>query len=85
MADYIKREDALNELCKYCVRNGSCAVKCAEFENVQSIPAADVRPVVHARWKGDGFGDYRCSWCDEVVNGKPHFCPYCGVMMDLEG
>lgn len=30
------------------------------------------------RWKGAGMGDYRCSLCDGIVNGKYKFCPYCG-------
>lgn len=30
-----------------------------------------------ARWKGEGFGDWRCSWCDEVVSGRPRTCPCC--------
>lgn len=38
-----------------------------------------VEPVKHGRWKGNGFGDYRCSWCDEVVSSKPNYCRNCGV------
>lgn len=31
------------------------------------------------RWKGAGMGDYRCSLCDETVNGKYKFCSNCGA------
>ena len=30
-----------------------------------------------ARRKGEGFGDYRCSFCDTVVEGTPSICPCC--------
>ena len=60
-----------------------------------SIPAADVRPVVHARWGADG----KCSACGNRWNEylhdngddcgyfdpMPPFCLNCGAMMDLEG
>lgn len=36
---------------------------------------------MEARWKGEGFGDYRCSWCGEVVTGKPATCPCCHSIM----
>lgn len=33
------------------------------------------------RWKGEGFGEYRCSWCGEVSHPQTNFCPNCGADM----
>jgi rubrerythrin len=42
-----------------------------------------IRP--SARWKGEGFGDFSCSLCTEIVSGNDHnFCPNCGAKMDGE-
>ena len=39
-----------------------------------------------ARWKGNGFGYYRCSLCWTVVAGHYHLtCPGCGAQMFEEG
>ena len=54
-------------------------------EHHSIIPAADVAPVVHGRWKGEGMGDYSCSLCTEVVSGNEYnYCPNCGARMDGE-
>ena len=88
MADYIRREDAS--------RIFSAAVKmpehlvdaCWVLDTVESIPAADVRPVVHAHLTADGA----CSACgsymptdtrrDAIFGDEVHFCYYCGAQMD---
>ena len=53
------------------------------------IPAADVRPVVHGRWKNG-----HCSHCGEDVASRLDFwtsvqrflyCPFCGALMDKGG
>ena len=58
---------------------------------VNSIPAADVAPVVHGRWEQDADGDWYCTNCDEVVaiceSGRERtyrkpYCPNCGSKMD---
>lgn len=46
---------------------------------IHSAPTID--STKSARWKGEGFGDYRCSLCDETVSGQPNFCPNCGAEM----
>lgn len=39
-----------------------------------------------ARWKGNGFGDYRCSRCWTIVTGCHHLhCPGCKAQMYKEG
>ena len=63
---------------------------------VDAIPAADVRPVVHAYWKTVDFGDgdlfYECSHCGEgwtLIDGTPkennmEYCNRCGAQMDAD-
>jgi len=61
-----------------------------DSEDVKSLPPADVRENIHARWKrkivDDGFNaDWVCSNCGhrvytDFVNYK--FCPMCGSQMD---
>jgi len=64
-------------------------------EIINSIPAADVRPVVHGDWQGeaDGYADgelvydmWSCSACGayfEEWDERPpwNFCPNCGADM----
>ena len=39
-----------------------------------------------ARWKGNGFGEYRCSRCWTIVSGCYHLhCPDCNAQMHKEG
>ena len=44
---------------------------------IHSAPTIESK-ASEGRWKGAGMGDYRCSLCDGIVNGKYKFCPYCG-------
>lgn len=56
-------------------------------ELIDDIPAADVVPVIHARWV-----DGKCSNCgvdiptddahDAIFENECRFCYYCGAMMD---
>lgn len=57
-------------------------------EDFYSIPAADVAPVVHARWVSFLDGDhimperyYRCSRCGRVESRRQPYC-HCGAKMD---
>lgn len=60
---------------------------CKAVESVfADSPAADVAPVVHAKWVicSDGYYPY-CSNCsEEPKGGLSSFCPHCGAKMDLE-
>lgn len=85
MAEYIERE-AFIEAVKDIPMWGSVAVMFAD-----SIPAADVAPVVHGRWLCDG--DFViCSQCEAEMNKKnslgvdnfKNYCPNCGAKMDIE-
>lgn len=59
---------------------------------VQEIPAADVAPVVHAKWEHTHTSEsyfnecWRCSACgfDDTEGFVFEFCPHCGAKMDLE-
>ena len=67
-------------------------------KHLRSIPSADVRPVVHARWvcnEEDLYAhgitaSYRCSECgysDAWFRAEPpeeKYCGNCGAQMDLE-
>ena len=51
---------------------------------IKELPTVDAAPVVHGRVLENGnpiCGP--CSECGESVNRKWHFCPSCGVHMDL--
>ena len=62
---------------------------------LESIPAADVRPVVRGKWKKmlqntDGTSDYECSACGGLILDVPDndehplcgYCPNCGAKME---
>ena len=52
---------------------------------INSIPAADVTPVVHGRWimHDDEFGlTCECSACHIETMGDGNYCPNCGAKMD---
>lgn len=67
---------------------------------LDKIPAADVSPVVHGLWigEGDGYADgeivydvWHCSECDHTIDDGtddpdylPNYCPNCGANMDGE-
>ena len=51
---------------------------------IDSMPAADVAPVVHGRWIKDIPMGYRCSRsdCRCLSVCKTPYCPKCGAKMD---
>ena len=89
MAEYIEREKAINE---FAIRSSFYD---AEWGNkrftpddvkeiLQSIPAADVRPVVSGKWEpagGSVFPIYACNQCRSISLGG-NFFPNCGAMME---
>ena len=90
MADYIKREDALQaiESCAGWSRPLESA-----YEEIQAMPAADVAPVVHAHWENVGGNDKAgiasgtCSHCRQEAWANYELtprCPYCGAHMDAD-
>lgn len=60
---------------------------------IEAVPAADVAPVVHGRWKQSDFisGVHACTVCGAQKNpnfrigfGAWNYCPNCGAKMDGE-
>ena len=85
MAEYIDRE-AFIEAVKDIPMWGSVAVMFAD-----SIPAADVAPVVHGRWVHLGGDEWCCSACGFVISTegsweKPtqKYCEDCGAKIEGE-
>ena len=83
MDEYIKRKAVIDLITRRYENPEICT------QEINSIPAADVAPVVHARWEpgnpicpvcGENkFKDLDADiWCD----WQPDFCPNCGAKMD---
>lgn len=105
MSEYIDREDAKARLRMWitdCVLYGDneaadCFRDCIDL--LDSIPAADVAPVVHGQWIGIDSSfwkpthssdipvfrkTYRCSECRRRTAIAENYCPNCGAKMDKE-
>ena len=95
MADYIKLEDAIE------VFEWADADVCEDFgdgcnfgfsrgairDELKRVPAADVAPVRHGRWKPGDMYDYGdvcslCDWDSELTPCTLPYCPDCGAKMD---
>lgn len=86
MAECIEREE-------YCEKHCRCSNEYCDKEScpIWKAPAADVAPVVHARWVSvAGKRDRICSRC---LHNEPYknsdddtevfeFCSHCGAKMD---
>ena len=96
MSDYIRREDATKVICEWGVRQeriGRYAVTIHELKQntadmLDELPAADVVPVVHARWEKFSSITIKCSQCGYVIHdwrySECKYCPNCGAKMDGE-
>lgn len=104
MADYIDRGALAEQLRTIMERYfAQGRVEVAKDYNwaitvLDSAPAADVAPVRHGHWigEGDGYADgalvydvWHCSECDYCIDDGtdapellPKFCPSCGAKMD---
>lgn len=53
------------------------------IRQIESIPAADVRPVVRGKWVDEPIKGvkYHCSVCQGRFDYTWHFCPNCGADM----
>ena len=100
MTEYIDKDEVVDMLRRWGQEAAETnSAEADAFEAVayelQYFPAADVAPVVHARWTNPSWTTYKhgtCSACNWVnttgahCNGfrKPNFCPNCGARMDKE-
>ena len=91
--EYIERKAAIKAVCNsmtHICRLDDCGKGCQEVSAIISIPAADVRPVVHGEWKDamqscHDSPHVKCSVCGEYYwryFKKFNFCPNCGAMME---
>ena len=80
MDEYIKREEAI-EAVKHALAKGL-----EPSQHIEIIPASDVAPVRHGRWRCHGdCGVTECSvcgWSIEEYVGDYAYCPNCGAKMD---
>lgn len=96
MAEYIERE----ELMKFPIRRNHYDQEHGNehfiygietvLEYAENLPAADVAPVVHGRWKASSVL-LECQNCGEIYSrlggngGKAwNYCPNCGARMDYK-
>ena len=93
MAEYIERAAIKYE--QWAVGPLNQPLMVVRKKTIDSIPAADVAPVVHGRWvRGklkNGEILHKCSACKDDYRvptcvGKPiyNYCPNCGAKMDGE-
>ena len=94
MDDYISREEALACFSDWIDRYGHehSADEMVEYQRIEDLPAAAVRPVVRGTWEWNKhYGLYECSNCHNsyvdhewVKERKLQFCPSCGADMREE-
>ena len=87
MAEYIKREAAKDVVTTVYCDTPDINLSVEKFEHaINSIPAADVAPVVHGRWVNNGIPESMlcgCSVCGFTCGASSFFyCPNCGAKMD---
>lgn len=87
MTEYITKEQAW-DVVKIVARHGGVDSIINADKRLAAMPAADVAPVVHARWRfygegGHGFGLWKCTRCGNVTGEKyaEAYCPHCGARM----
>lgn len=91
MSDYIKREDATEVYSKlYWMHEGLLNFQeelGKVYDEILSIPSADVAPVRHGRWvviDAEEPRRYGCSECKRLSWHMENYCPNCGARMDGE-
>ena len=85
MAEYIDRDEVIAWIWKQKRLSKGYVVMV-----IQDLPAADVAPVVHGRWKmsSDRPDTIICTCCDSAFDvwkadiKRHHYCPNCGARMN---
>lgn len=79
MAEYVEKNDVIELITRRYENPEICT------QEINSIPAADVAPVVHGRWEpfhSEAAGDIQyCSACEIGFGAKTDYCPHCGAKM----
>ena len=88
---YLHERDGETDMEKLYLLWGSDNALTTMEDIMSDIPAEDVAPVVHGRWKWITEDKYRCTNCGRITRvdecmGKPMYkgCPYCMAIMELE-
>lgn len=90
MGEYIEREAVYSLAKKICD-----AIYSKEFQRlnfgrrildlIDDLPAADVKPMVHGKWKERRFSEnvygVECSVCHTTWDTVTDYCPFCGAEM----
>ena len=95
MAEYIEREALYERAYWHGEHPNVCnpfpdGVDAIDIKDVDTIPAADVAPVRHARWKCNkpcpvcGEDRFKGLDADIWADWEPPYCPNCGATMKLE-
>ena len=87
MDEYIEREVATNVVCNILWKMNDLSTS-VMAKALNSIPAADVAPVRHGRWKCNqpcpvcGVDRFEGLDADIWADWEPPYCPNCGAKMD---
>lgn len=95
MAKYIDAEAAMRVIRDLSLHGAVTATPQQLEAAIDEIPAADVEPVRHGRWKLEPTNPYdnpgyknrmikRCSCCGWQNACRHNYCPNCGAKMDGE-
>ncbi len=89
MPEYIDREAVYKRACRGCTRHGdefgSCYHEelCEELQSeFASAPIADVEPVRHGRWEGEGDGYAETDYGEMALVYDVWSCSECGHIID---
>lgn len=86
MAEYIGKQAAINAVRSY--YDEFDKRKESIEERIEQMPAADVQPVRHGRWKLQNdrskplYGWLFCSECGAYIGEPTNYCSNCGERMD---
>jgi len=89
---YVELDAVLAVATDWCPDDDGSVAKTGDIremlDELETIPAADVRPVVHGHWVyeepngANSFkGAYWCDQCHQPESYRKNFCPNCGTDM----